>query len=118
MTRATRPLAVLAAVLAVAVTACDGGAPGSVSVQAQDDLSFEPEQLEVAAGEVTVEMTCGEGVEHTFVVEEAGDEQVAACDPGETDSGTIQLDAGDYTFYCDVPGHREAGMEGTLTVGG
>ena len=35
---------------------------------------------------------------------------------GDTDDGTIELEAGDYVFYCDVPGHRAAGMEGTLTV--
>lgn len=92
----------------------DGGS--TVSVVGTDALAFEPSELSAPAGTVTVELTSEEAVEHTFVVEEADDTVVATAAPGETDTGTIDLEAGDYTFYCDVPGHREAGMEGTLTV--
>ena len=35
---------------------------------------------------------------------------------GDTETLTLNLPAGTYTFYCNVPGHRAAGMEGTLTV--
>ena len=37
--------------------------------------------------------------------------------PATTEDTTITAPAGTYTFWCNVPGHREAGMEGTLTVG-
>ena len=118
-------IALLAAVFAL--TACGGGgddgssgdstgaADGTVSVEASD-LAFDPQQLSAAAGEIEVELDNVGAVEHDFVIEEAGDTEVVVAGPGETATGTIELEPGTYTFYCSVPGHREAGMEGTLEV--
>ena len=35
---------------------------------------------------------------------------------GDTDTGTYPLEAGEYDFFCDIPGHRGQGMEGTIVV--
>lgn len=88
---------------------------GTVQVEASD-LAFSPTQVSAAAGEIEVELENTGAAEHDFVIEEAGDEVVVQAAPGETATGTIELEAGTYTFYCAVPGHREAGMEGTLEV--
>ncbi|MBW3659079.1 MAG: cupredoxin domain-containing protein [Actinobacteria bacterium] len=124
----TRSVRSSAAVLgvALALSACGGGGEtdggssagtteGALAVTGTDALKFEPSGLEAEAGEVTVELTCEAQVAHNFVVEET-DDKVAECNAGATDTGTVELEAGDYTFYCDLPGHRAAGMEGTLTV--
>lgn len=93
------------------------GGSGTVSVTGTDDLKWSETELSAAAGTVTVELECGDSVPHTFVVEEAGDTLVAECEGGGSGTGTIDLEAGTYTYYCDIPGHRPAGMEGTLQVG-
>ena len=52
---------------------------------------------------------------HDFTIDDI-DVHVAA-DGGETAEGGLRADEpGEYTFYCTVAGHREAGMEGTLVV--
>ena len=39
--------------------------------------------------------------------------------PGETKSARIFFGTpGDYTFFCAIPGHRSAGMQGVVTVTG
>lgn len=81
-----------------------------------DNFRFDPERLSVAAGELNVAFT-SEDIFHTFVIDRAGGEEVvAAAERGETDRGGVSLDPGEYVFYCDVPGHRAAGMEGILVV--
>ena len=42
--------------------------------------------------------------------------EIIEMEGGETSSGTVLLFPGEVVFWCDVPGHREAGMEGTVTV--
>lgn len=80
------------------------------------DIDWESVPEELPAGEVTLEIDNQGGIHHDLVVEELGDEVVAEADGGQTDSGTVTLEAGEYTFYCSVPGHRSAGMEAVVPV--
>jgi uncharacterized cupredoxin-like copper-binding protein len=107
------------------LAACGGGgdapassepASGSLELEA-GDLYFEPDNVRATAGEISITLVNTGAVEHDLLIEEVGDVNVVHVDPGETATGTITLEAGTYTFYCDIPGHRAAGMEGTLTVG-
>jgi uncharacterized cupredoxin-like copper-binding protein len=115
------------ALAALTLGACNGDngdEPGeattNIEVLGTDSLDFEPDAFTVPAGqEVTVELTSEGGVEHDFVIEDLDGEdvEVVHADPGETATGTFTIDdAGSYTFFCEVPGHRQAGMEGPLEV--
>ena len=53
---------------------------------------------------------------HNVLIAELDDLNVAEAGLGETGTGTIILDPGTYTIYRDIPGHRSAGMNRTLTV--
>jgi len=80
-------------------------------------LAYDTTKQSAKAGEVTVDFKNPSAIPHNVVIEENGKE-LAGFEPiseGE-ESETAELKAGTYTFYCSVPGHRQAGMEGTLTV--
>lgn len=122
-----RKFTVLAATV-ITLAACgsdDGGDDGAATDSASGDgttleieagdLYFDPEDLSAEAGEITVALDNVGAVEHDFVIEEEGDEMVVQAAPGESATGTISLDAGSYTYYCSVPGHRTT-MEGSLEV--
>jgi plastocyanin/mono/diheme cytochrome c family protein len=69
------------------------------------------------AGQVKVESLNKSSVDHDISIEGNGiDENGQVVKNGATSTVDVDLKAGDYTFYCSVPGHREAGMEGKLTV--
>ncbi|MEX0651445.1 MAG: plastocyanin/azurin family copper-binding protein, partial [Actinomycetota bacterium] len=63
----------------------------------------------------TLELVNDGTVEHDITIEEAN-MMVVLVAPGETGSATLNIEPGDYTFYCSISGHREAGMEGTVTI--
>jgi plastocyanin len=97
-----------------------GQAGGTVDLSAPEDgsLAFEPDSLQAPAGNVTIKFTNPATVGHDVHIEGDG-EDLAASDvvaDGETTEASADLEPGDYTFYCSIPGHREGGMEGTLTV--
>lgn len=107
----------------LALSACgddapEEGAPAqdaqTVAVVGQDNLTWDAEALTADAGEITVMLTCEDAVNHNFTLEEP-EEEVVACAPGESATGTVELEAGEYTYVCTVPGHEQT-MRGTLTV--
>lgn len=80
-------------------------------------IAFDTTSLTSKPGKVTIDLTNPSALEHDVAIEQNGkviakSELVAE---GKT-SVTANLAAGTYTFLCTVPGHAEAGMEGTLTV--
>jgi len=78
-------------------------------------FAYDPDALSAEVGEDIAVVLTSTDILHDFVIDEL-DAHVAA-DGGETASGGFTAQkAGTYTFYCSVPGHRAAGMEGTLTV--
>jgi plastocyanin len=82
-------------------------------------LRFSKETLEAAAGAITLVMENPSPLEHNIAVRGEGvDEQGEVVGQGEESRVTVELEAGEYEFYCSVPGHDEAGMNGTLTVSG
>jgi plastocyanin len=80
-------------------------------------LAYNTKQLSAKAGTVTITMANMSPVEHNVTIAEGS--KVLGATPtfvGGTRSVTLKLKPGKYTFYCSVPGHRQAGMEGTLNV--
>jgi plastocyanin len=90
---------------------------GGVTVVATE-FAFEPEDFRLPA-DTDVELTLDNTgvVEHDIVVEDLGDRELVYADASTSATETVNLPGGTYTYYCSIPGHRQAGMEGTLTVG-
>jgi plastocyanin len=95
-----------------------GGATLSFEADPGGELAYTTTSATSEAGKVTVDFKNPQGLSHDVAIEDSKGETVGKTDvigEGET-STTVNLKPGEYTFYCSVPGHREAGMEGTLTV--
>jgi plastocyanin len=88
---------------------------GRVAVVAKD-LALDAKTYDVDAGEVTISYQNNGAVEHTLVIEGVDDFKLDVPSHGDIDEASVALEAGEYTIYCDVPGHRDAGMEATLEV--
>lgn len=94
-----------------------GGSTVSISAAEDGSLAYNEDSVEAEAGSVEIEFDNPSGTPHDVQVEgESGDLGGTEVISGDTTSATVELEAGDYTFYCSVSGHREAGMEGDLTV--
>lgn len=106
--------------LASAVQAAGSGTAtekdGTLSIPADPggQLAYADAKATATAGPVTIEMPNQSGVGHDIVIDGLGKGPVVSKG---TSSFKASLQAGKtYTYYCSVPGHRQAGMQGTLTV--
>jgi plastocyanin len=104
-----------------ATTAGGGGGGGGGTLQLAADpsgaLKFDKTSLEATAGSVTIDFTNDSSLPHDVKLQGPGvDGEGTDTITGSSTSATLDLQPGDYTFYCSVDGHRAAGMEGKLVV--
>lgn len=95
-------------------------ASGSLGLAANPEgqLKFSANTLTANAGKVSIDFTNMSPLEHNVTIESASHAVVGATPTfkGESKTLSVTLKPGTYKFYCSVPGHRMAGMEGTLVV--
>jgi plastocyanin len=92
-----------------------------VSSPADGGLIFEPNGLMAKPGNVTITYDNPSPVPHSIAVATSNGNVLGEVQPFTNNKESVQLSnlaPGSYVFYCTVPGHREAGMEGNLTVTG
>ncbi len=82
------------------------------------ELAFTTDTATAKAGKVTIDFKNPQALTHDVKIEDAQGKEVGGTEliASSEDSATVDLKPGTYTYFCSVPGHREAGMEGTLTV--
>jgi plastocyanin len=80
-------------------------------------LAYDKDRAAVLAGRVTVRFTNAAPLDHNVTIAQ-GSPTLGATKTiaGGSAALTVNLSAGDYVYFCSVPGHRQAGMQGTLTV--
>jgi uncharacterized cupredoxin-like copper-binding protein len=123
-------VALLALFAVLALAACgssssDSGTTGQAAAGqaiaiSETEFKLDPSSVQVdQAGTVTFRVTNDGSVDHALEVEGQGvEEETETIKPGQTAELTVALSKeGSYEIYCPIDGHRDSGMEGTLTVG-
>lgn len=97
-----------------------GGASSTVEIEADPggQLAYTAKTVTAKAGKVTIDFKNPQPLAHDVAIEDANGKTIGQTElvTEGSSSTVVTLKPGTYTFYCTVPGHREAGMEGTLTV--
>jgi plastocyanin len=95
-----------------------GGSTVDISTPSGSDLAFDQKTASAKAGNVTIDFDNKQPLQHNVAVADSSGKVLGQTDlvSSGTANATVNLQPGTYTFYCTVPGHRDAGMEGTLTV--
>ncbi len=99
-------------------TTSAGSSKVSLEANPEGQLEYNTKSLSAKAGKVSVDFTNSSSLPHNVTIESSSGEKVGATPTfsGGSKSLSVNLKPGTYKFFCSVPGHRQAGMEGTLTV--
>jgi plastocyanin len=136
MTRRALAFLILLSALALGLAACGGGNEAAttgggaattggggggqtlkIAADPSGALKFDQTSLEASAGNVTIDFTNDSSVSHNVTLDGPGvEDEGTDTITGSSTSVTLDLQPGEYTFYCSVDGHRAAGMEGKLVV--
>jgi plastocyanin len=93
------------------------GQPLSLEANPEGELKYNKTSLTAKAGAVSINFTNNSPLSHNLTVESSGGARLATPTfKGGSQTLSLHLEPGTYKFFCTVPGHRAAGMEGTLTV--
>jgi plastocyanin len=97
-----------------------GKGASKISVRAAaEGLAYTTDHVTIEAGETLLHFENPQSTPHDLDLEDADGNPIADMERiggGYADVPIRDLEPGEYVFYCSVPGHREAGMEGTVTV--
>lgn len=95
-----------------------GGSIVNLATPSGTELAYTTDKASTSAGQVSIEFENPQALQHDVAIEDSSGKIVGETElvsEGST-TATTTLKPGTYTFFCTVPGHRQAGMEGTLTV--
>lgn len=95
-----------------------GGGTVAVEADPSGNLAFTSGEISAKAGKDTIEFTNESPVPHDVKIEDENGKELGGTEITQegSDTAEVELKPGTYTYFCSVPGHREAGMEGTLVV--
>jgi plastocyanin len=95
-----------------------GGGGEALTLASPEDgaLEFEPTELTAPAGSITISYDNPSSTPHAVAIEGGPDNASSDTITESSTELTVDLEAGEYTFFCPVGQHRQNGMEGTLTV--
>jgi plastocyanin len=94
-----------------------GGQTLKIAADPGGALKFDKSSLTAKEGKVTIVMDNPSDLPHAVEIEGNGVEVAGeTVEKGGVSKASADLKPGEYEFYCPVGGHKDAGMEGSLTV--
>ena len=93
-----------------------GGQTLKLAADPNGKLAYDKTTLNAKAGNVTIDFSNSSGIPHAVAIQGQGVQKSGSTINSGSNTLALNLKPGKYEFYCPVDGHRQAGMEGTLTV--